>query len=199
MKASKIEPYLSLDLETTGLNLDRSMILEIGAVFDDGVSPIEELKTFRSAIYYENFDYSEPYAMNMNAKLIEEISKMRDTDTYTKSRDHVFHDFTSWLRDVMNAHKIKRIQVAGKNVAGFDIPILRNNIARSNAEDFTNKFSHRTIDVGSLYYDVFGKNESLSEINKLTGRNQVAHTAIEDCLDVVHAIRYKVFGGEHAF
>jgi len=39
--------YVSLDIETTGLNPENCQVLEIGAVIDDGTTPIEDCPTFQ--------------------------------------------------------------------------------------------------------------------------------------------------------
>jgi oligoribonuclease (3'-5' exoribonuclease) len=40
----KLRPYISIDLETTGLDVEKVQILQIGWVIDDGVSPINSLE-----------------------------------------------------------------------------------------------------------------------------------------------------------
>ena len=88
----------------------------------------------------------------------------------------------------------RKVQVAGKNVGTFDLVIARNQGFFLGLGDITQFLDHRHIDVGSMYYEEFGRNAGLNSINKLTGRTEVAHDALEDALDVVHAIRYKSGG-----
>jgi len=74
-------PFISVDIETTGLNRDISNILQIGAVIDDGVTEdIMKLPSFKLTIWQKAFDYCEPYAISMpsNRELLEQIAK---TDT----------------------------------------------------------------------------------------------------------------------
>ena len=78
----------------------------------------------------------------------------------------------------------RRVTVAGKNAGFFDLPIMQQN-------GFTFEFKHRIIDVGSMYMTDFGYIPSLDEINKLNNRNVVSHNALDDCWDVVFAIRKK--------
>lgn len=171
----KYKPFLSLDIETTGLD-PHSQILQLAAVY---VSPNQNNKEFKCNIKYSKI-IGEPFALKMNAKLIEQMT-IKDNGALTL--EEAIQQFNIFLTE---CELIGRITVAGKNVAGFDIPILKNN-----GFD-TSRFSHRVIDVGSLYFNDFGYVPTLTEINKLLGRNEVAHTALEDCYDVVISILEKV-------
>lgn len=193
-----LRPYVSVDIETTGLDKE-SEILQIAAVFDDLVSPIKDLETFNMTIKHEKFRHSEPYALVMNAKLIEKMT--RNENVYPSWT--VANKFIDWLSEIAqqtyffdtdNNLKMKgKIQFAGKNVANFDIPMLSKFMQE---QGLTNQFdllkTHRTIDVGSLYLPDFGYNVSLSEINQLLDRPEVSHDALDDAMDVVVAIRHKL-------
>jgi oligoribonuclease len=74
--------YISIDIETTGLDPETCQILSIGAVIEDTLNPIpfEELPKFHAVIKRENVSGS-LFALNMNKDLIETIVK------YTTSRD----------------------------------------------------------------------------------------------------------------
>lgn len=192
-------PYVSIDIETTGLDLYRSEILQIAAVFDDLVSPVGDLFTLNLKIKYHSFDYSEPYALIMNQKLITEMSDKEKSKEFVTPHEAAAK-LELFIQKVFNATN-KKVVLAGKNVASFDIPMLNNFLNRSGRnwhdvteipEHFRNLIHYKTLDVGSLYYDVFGDNVSLSEINKLTGRKEVSHDALDDALDVVYAVRHKL-------
>jgi oligoribonuclease (3'-5' exoribonuclease) len=190
----KFTPYVSIDLETTGLSHD-SDILEIAAIFDDG-GPIEELKKFHAIIKYNSFRHAEMYAINMNAKLIEEILKSEQAVSLSMA----FKLFEIWLLDIryslpQEKDKAPRLTIAGKNAAGFDVPILKQSsnylTGSMNNENITRHFTHRTLDVGSMYFPHFGENVTLGKINELTGRAaNVSHRAMDDAMDVVVAIRH---------
>jgi oligoribonuclease (3'-5' exoribonuclease) len=187
-----MKPYVSLDIETTGLN-PKSQILQIAMVYDDLKTPIDQLPTFNKKIFYESFSHAEPYALMMNAKLIQEMSK-----GYGKLGDDWIHSeyAIGYVIDFMikfTKDKKDRIVFAGKNVASFDIPMIRQMAAKQGDEGIFNDLCHyKTIDVGSLYFDVFKENVSLSKINELTGRKPVSHDALDDAMDVVYAIRHKL-------
>ena len=66
--------YISIDLETTGLDPENCQILTIGAVIEDtnNIKPMEELPTFHAAILHRRIEGS-PFAINMNKGIIESI------------------------------------------------------------------------------------------------------------------------------
>ena len=62
-------PYVSIDIETTGLDPEHCQTLEVGAVIDDWKSPIDQLPRFRRVLTYETVS-GNPYAMALNANLL---------------------------------------------------------------------------------------------------------------------------------
>lgn len=224
--------YASIDIETTGV-MPACDIIEVGIVIDNLMNqqPVEKLPTLRILFKHKN-SISENYAMNMHAKsgLLEEILnseeylddfKLLESGLATRREDPYFkmvvdqtceydHDHYDQAQKMINAfleaytEPGKKLVVAGKNVAGFDIPRLK---YHSLVDD--NQFSHRTIDVGSLYIQEFfdaqiRQNTDLDKTNSnLTlpslkdcmwyagFNNEVSHMAVEDARDVVRLVRYK--------
>jgi oligoribonuclease (3'-5' exoribonuclease) len=190
----KFKPYVSIDLEFTSLKHEDSQILEIGAVYDDGVSDIDELPTFKSIIYYSEFQKASLEALVINAKLLKEIKDIPAEHRLQFAPSQVLSSFYHWLDQLRNYNpetdKCERLVVAGKNAAGADIPILKRNCLINNTPDITNLFTHRTLDVGSMFAAHFGENVTLGKINELTGRAAtVSHRALDDAMDVVYGIR----------
>ena len=73
--------YVSIDLETTGLETDKHQVLSIGAVIEDTTKPeikVEDLPTFHGVIVHNELIGS-PFALNMNRDLIEKISIWQST------------------------------------------------------------------------------------------------------------------------
>jgi hypothetical protein len=66
--------YVSIDIETTGLDPENCQVLSIGAVIEDTNHklPIEDLPSFHVAILRQRIE-GEPYALNMNRDLIQNI------------------------------------------------------------------------------------------------------------------------------
>ena len=77
--------YVSIDIETTGIDREKCQILSIGAVIEDTENPrpIEELPKFHAAINMRDRQgfYGEPVALHMNAELIGNIVKYSKTKT----------------------------------------------------------------------------------------------------------------------
>lgn len=189
--------YVSIDIETTGID-DRSELLQIAAVVDDMKTSIDKLRTIDLPIKHAEIKYSEPVAMKMNAEL---LKKLDSADFQSYSPKDAADSLLNFLLEeqakvgVDGKGKLRKIVFAGKNVASFDIPKLKKffmDYLPERAYEFNNLVHYKTLDVGSLFFDVFKENVSLSKINKLSGRNQVTHNALDDALDVVHAVRYKL-------
>lgn len=181
--------YVSIDIETTGID-DKSHILQISAVYDDLKSPISELRTIDLPIKWDVMTHCEPYAMGMNAKLMEKMMS-RDFKTYTAKE--AVEILLKFLGEVKIDEGNKNVVLAGKNVASFDIPKIQRMLKDTDYLPHFNSLVHyKTLDVGSLYYDVFKDNVSLSKINELTNRPPVSHNALDDALDVVYAVRHKL-------
>jgi len=193
-----MRPYLSIDIETTGID-DRSEILQISVVLDDLVSSVSTLNTLDIPIKHKSIDYSEPYALGMNAEL---LKKMMNKDFKTYTAHNAAWCLVSFMEEMYDTRKDEKgkpqkIILAGKNVASFDIPKLRQFITKHQGHlELLRRFDrivhYKTLDVGSLYYDVFKDNVSLSKINELTGRKEVSHNALDDAFDVVYAVRHKL-------
>lgn len=187
------KPYFSVDIETTGL-ADKSEMLQISVVYDNG-GPIDNLLKIDLPIKHEYIEYCEPYAMGLNADL---LKKMMSKDFKTYTPKEAIEQFLSFVENNSKNDKgeFERATFAGKNVGQFDLPKLKSFVAKHGMYNDKCRFerlaTHRVLDVGSIYFDVFGKNASLSEINSFIGRNEVSHNALEDALDVVYAIRHKL-------
>ena len=195
--------YISIDLETTGLDENNCQILEFGAVLEDtnNILPLEDLPRYHAYIKHPKGNISgNIYALNLNADIIKKLKnekELKDTYNYVKV-DDLADDFLAWLKiqgmeiksttynDKTNYHCT--ITVAGKNFASFDKKFL------DKVPDFKNKIRirHRIIDPAVLFVD--WKNDealpTLDECNARIGHNvPVQHTAVEDSIDVIRLLR----------
>jgi oligoribonuclease (3'-5' exoribonuclease) len=174
-------PYVSIDLETTGKDPDFCQILEIGAVIEDWVSPLNDLPMFRRVFRIERI-VGEPFALALNAKLLKEMDA--NTSEVASACD-IALDFLHWLE----SHGIdpRNVQAAGKNFGTFDLQFLKKNAAFSHYI----KFRHRVIDPAMLFWEP--SDEGLPDSSTCYERagmdKKVAHTALEDALAVVRLIR----------
>jgi oligoribonuclease (3'-5' exoribonuclease) len=172
-------PYVSIDVETTGLDVDKSHVLQLAAVYDDG-SHVESLSTFNMVIRWPVIHHGEEFALNLNKVLLERAFKKDRVVSIEQARK----SFGFWLDSVQFSG---RFTPAGKNIQGFDVPILENPVN----EFSLRRFNRRSLDPGSMFAEDFDHVPTLSEINKVTGRKPVTHDALDDCMDVVYAIRHK--------
>ena len=177
-------PYVSIDIETTGLDPTACQTLEIGAVIDDWKTPIDQLQRFRRVLTYETVTGS-PYAISLNAGLLKQIANPPQTCEFCKPEE-LGVQFVEWIK--ANGLDPMHLQAAGKNFASFDMQFLYR------LPGFTSvvKFRHRVLDPAILYWRPLD-DENLPDSKTCYERagldGKVAHTAVEDALAVVRLIR----------
>lgn len=73
--------YVSIDIETTGLDHKNCQILSVGAVVEDtnNILPLDELPTFHCAVLHNRIE-GEPFAVNLNRELISRIVEYQISD-----------------------------------------------------------------------------------------------------------------------
>lgn len=180
------KPYISIDIETTGLDPDTCQILEIGAVIDNWILPIKELPRFQCYIVDEPVTGSH-YALSMHPKILRRIANREPGFSYAE-RSLVTDVFLYWLKRHGIDPRREHITPAGKNYASFDKQFL------DKLPDWKEiiKSNHRCIDPGNLYWHPekdwgLPSTEVCMERAGITG--EVTHTAVEDALIVVKLIR----------
>ena len=185
--------YVSIDIETTGLDENTCQVLEVGAVIDDWKSDIGSLPTFRC--YVDNGTIvGEPYALSMHPKIFYflatgEVLDGEPEEVPVFGPEDVAQQMLMWLVcNGLNPNE-KKLTVAGKNYGAFDhqflkrLPYFAGHI----------RMQHRYIDPGSLYFDPWSDDAppNTATCMKRAGiEGEVAHTAVEDALTVVKLIRY---------
>jgi hypothetical protein len=177
--------YVSIDIETTGLDPDTCQVLEFGAVLEDWQRPVAQLPTFRRVIHHKQI-VGTPFALALNAGLLRQMETASLVRCAPESLGREFH---VWLLQ----HDVdpNRVQAAGKNFASFDLQFLKK-------VPFFNesvKFNHRIIDPGNLFWRPFedeGLPGSAICMERAGIDGKVAHTAVEDAIAVVKMIRYAV-------
>lgn len=174
--------YLSLDLETTCLQPHPDHILQISMVVEDtaALASVEELPHFTCFIKQEPIT-GEAYALAMNSWILEILSGRGSSPHQTLLP-------TNWE---INAQKFldryfggKKITVAGKNVAGFDLPFL--------PAIFRRNFRHKVLDPGTLFVDwkIDDQVPNFDICKKRAGIDgEVKHDALEDARDVIRLLR----------
>jgi DNA polymerase III epsilon subunit-like protein len=141
--------YVSIDIETTGLDPDTCEIIEFAAVLDNGdAPPVSELDTFRFRVKKPTYK-GEPYALSMHSELFKTIAE--SSPDYTKGNDLIGppymlgRTFGQWLKSKgVPSHNFNTV---GKNFANFDARFL--NRMETGRSCF--QWNHRILDPASMY------------------------------------------------
>ena len=196
--------YVSIDLETAGLDWKTMPILEFGAVLEDTNNPlpIEDLPKFHAYIKPKNGVITgDVYALDLNKNIINKLKDWKDLeDRYNFINENELADeFLFWLHsqgielDIKyegtdREYKCCTINVAGKNFNGFDRHFLEH------IPDFSKKIRMRTrtLDPSVLFVD-WAEDDSLPSLSKAKERaglsEIVSHTAVDDATDVIKLLR----------
>lgn len=203
-RSPKYQPYFSIDLETTGLPHEGCSILQLAVIFNDGKGGNVYEMPYLNVIIDNGGDIEKmnwnDYARKLNQWIVDEIQDRRDESVTCypvvnlEEAQKLFKNFVEMNVQEHNIEReheglepIRRFSVAGKNAAGFDIPLL-------NTWNFHMKnFMHRVVDPGPMFFHVFGFIPSLDDIKKKYpkrfDRSVVSHDAYEDAIDVILAER----------
>jgi oligoribonuclease len=188
--------FVSIDIETTGLNPDTDDILEVGAVIGDFKSsvPVKDCPTFHCYILKGSYK-GNPYALSMHPTILRRIATVEKPYRYITPENFNSH-FERFLVDNDIGYSDRSqtkvsFTPAGKNFAAFDLQFLNRHFK------FSDYFSvaHRVLDPAILYFDV--ENDTMlpntSECMKRAGiEGEVAHTAVEDAQVVVDLLKRKL-------
>jgi DNA polymerase III epsilon subunit-like protein len=155
--------YVSLDIETTGIDPNFHQIIEVAAVLETGA---------RTQFFVANDElrFSGPYVIQMHKDLwpeYDQAAKVEPALIWDKIKEDLY------LEDTI------RYTIAGKNVGTFDVPFI------DHYSDRAFQISHRTLDVGSLYATKNGIPTSFELFGKTT------HRALDDALEVLELMKAK--------
>ena len=178
-------PYVSIDIETTGLDPETCQMLEIGAVFDNWTLPLDALPTFHCYVVHKQI-VGQPFALALNADILRKLANPAE-DRRTSCAPSEVADDDGRLAWRCGWDVSKAVTPAGKNFASFDRQFLKR------LPDFEKKvrLHHRTLDPAMLFW--LPADEKLPDSKTCYERAgmdpKVAHTALEDALAVVQLIR----------
>ena len=184
--------YISIDIETTGLDPQRDQILEFAAVVDDFETPIDNLPVFQRLIRRDRV-HGNPFAISMNALILKEMAN--STIGYCGiqqtrgcvAEDQLLYQFAAWLK--MLSLPEMNLKIAGHNASGFDVQFIK----RLPGYGEVVQFHHRVLDVGSIYFQP--EDHELPATQKCLTRaglsGTLEHRAVPDALNAVRLIRAK--------
>jgi hypothetical protein len=194
--------YVSIDIETTGLDPETCQILQIGAVIEDtrALKKVEDLPRFQCIIEHQSISGS-PFALNMNRELLQKIGELERADREDRAEIRKKHNIIPlnlvarsirmWLEaNGINGEESSpvSINVAGKNFASFDKQFLQ----RLPSWNSVINVRSRIIDPAILCMD-WENDSSLPNLDTCMQRSHVegsvTHDALQDAVDVVRTIR----------
>jgi oligoribonuclease len=207
--------YISIDIETTGIDPLKNQLIQFAAVIDDTVTPkpIEELPKFMCYVAHKDYNINSGLAaQEATFKTLATIKKISDFQHSKELNIPIYNGiaaknsngeiFTSvynlgklfymWLEEMdypKNEYSKFVINSAGKNVAGFDIPFVKQTIP-----NWSSMFSFpaRVFDPAILYFDPINDSSlpGLSECKERAGvESYVSHDALDDAIDVINILR----------
>ena len=176
--------YISIDLETTGLNPDTCQIIEFAAIIDDCVSLPSSLPSFHCYLP-DDYYCGEPYALSMHPTIFRRIATKEKPYQYVPLK-RLASEFAKFL----DKNGLRQpITAAGKNFASFDLRFLRR---VPNWEKMID-IRHRILDPAPFFWIPVLDGERLPNLALCLERagihKEVAHNALDDAMDVVHLIR----------
>lgn len=183
---------VSIDCEMTGLDSERCELIEFGAVLDDTkvMAPLQSLPRFH-CYFHQDFLVGEPFALSMHAEILRRIAHREKGYTYL-SPMKFGNAFKQFL--IANGYETDRdrvtINVAGKNYGMFDHRFLSK---KTDLEKHV-KVRSRIIDPAILFYE--NGDEALPGMEECLRRAglpcEVSHNAVDDALQVVQLVRYRL-------
>lgn len=211
--------YVSIDIETSGLDPEKNSVLSIGAIIEDTEKklPFEECPKFNAIILQKEIVGS-PRAITMNKDIISIIGEYLDGDDETKQnlqthseynfyeKDEVIKQFFVFLLDnnILDNEWTNTWKSGGKEVNSNSRPVTIN-VAGKNFGTFDKLFlqqlpwwqklirtRQRVLDPAILCVDWKNDNSlpSLTDCKKRTGVDGiVTHNALEDAWDVIQVLR----------
>lgn len=147
--------YASIDIETTGLDVNYDHILSVAIIVVDTEAhnyktKLEDFNSLHLAIRPKDLRIGsgDLFALDMNKDLISVLAGSSNPNNYMEVVSE--EEACSKMKKFFDLHfpRNESITVAGKNVASFDVPFLKNTFP-----EITGRFRHRVLDVGSLLFD----------------------------------------------
>lgn len=181
--------YVSVDLETTGLDESYCQILEFAAVIGDTTdfcTPVEEFPSLTYRFYYDRV-IGDPYALHLNRGLLNDMVSRPSSYLYINI-DSLWSSFANWL-DTQKFAIEGKVMLAGKNVGSFDRRFL-NKVPRWDWR----RFHHRYLDPAHYFFKpltdaVLPDTKECIKRSGINWEDFRLHTALNDARLVVELLR----------
>lgn len=179
--------YVSIDIETTGLDPETHQVLEIGAVADDLQKPFpKDPAIFQCYVRHES-TVGSAGTLAMNADILKIIAGGKTDWGPILSPDRVALQFQQWLVSKAGYRDEEKVIFAGKNVGSFDLQFLK----KLNSWNYIIPTHYKTIDPTPLYM-MYDDHEPPS-MNLCAQRagivDNVKHRAVDDALMIIRLLR----------
>lgn len=184
--------YLSIDIETTGLDPENDQILEIAMILEDTnlKQSLDQLPKLHIYVLRDTYKGGSK-AIEMNAHTFKRINELIEDDCNTESilcrEEHIDENVVEFFID-NKINKFSKISIAGANLEGFDMKFLKKVLQ----EDVIDSFNRRAIEPAHFFVDweKDKKLPTLQECKKRAGiEGDVAHNALDDAWDVIQVLR----------
>jgi oligoribonuclease len=202
--------FISIDIETTGLDPNTDQILQFAAcIGDTNMQPLEHAKEYINIYVIPKDPIVVPLRVAaMHGELFRALVKysgeLGNDKQVVKINDHLFAVkpekllciFRAWMKKLYPNNE--KANVAGKNFSGFDMKFLERN-----SPDWDFMFRHRVIDPGVLYWRTGDAKVPSTETclgrmcetySEVKPENIKAHDALEDAQLVMWLVCAKLKG-----
>lgn len=191
--------YVSIDIETTGIDPVHNDIIEFAAIIDDiaNKKSICDLPKFHRYIKKDGYYMGEAKVLAMHKNIFEKISQDTEDCIYINDLMYAFGNFLQNNGIEPNKYGQIIINVAGKNFGSFDYQFLKQKISKENWNNIS--FRKRFLDPAILYYEEgdFALPDLPSCVERFQKETNYkykwnSHNALDDALEVVKLIRHKI-------
>lgn len=195
--------YVSLNIETTGIDPDTCDVLSLAAVLDTGEGTVDDLPFIHMRLLHEKVQGDvETFSWESHRALLKDIHEGErtpaeypidaqwDGNVRPTSMVKTFHWWLAEHHPEWDSSglvpQMTPITLAGKNVRGFDVSFLDAHFGFSEATPI----HHRAIDLGSVYWTPEGGVPSTKECAERAGLDyEYRHDALYNARFVVRALR----------
>lgn len=203
--------YVSIDIETTGLDPNYCLAIELAAVVEDTdqKTPVDDLPQRHYLIVPSSgaLMVGEPFALSMHAERFKLIDKHKNITApewisagegrpiLAMPQSSLLHDLARFIESEGAVFQGK-FTAAGKNFGAFDLQFIK----RMPCFEDLPRLHHRILDPAVLFLDKMdmAPPDLKTCLNRAGIEKTVAHNALDDARDVVRVLRAGLYGRLHS-